>query len=88
MVGRSGPTFTICGDFGLICGVYVVPNTALSWAKKAMEEVIDRHKSARVLVPKSLYTDCGSCSGKAGDHQATSSDMGTSVAALWRSVLS
>ena len=36
VVGHGGQTFTICGDFGLICGVYVVPDTALSWAKKAM----------------------------------------------------
>ena len=41
VVGHGGQTFTICGDFGLICGVFVVPDTALSWAKKAMSEVID-----------------------------------------------
>ena len=28
-------------DLGLICGVYVVPDTALSWAKKAMTEVFE-----------------------------------------------
>ena len=29
VVGHGRQTFTICGDFGLICGVYVVPDTAL-----------------------------------------------------------
>ena len=33
ILGHGGQTFTICGDFGLICGVYVVPDTALSWVK-------------------------------------------------------
>lgn len=85
VVGHGGQTFTICGDFGLICGVYVVPDTALSWAKKAMDEVIDRHKTAGVEVPQSLYMDCGGCSGKLGP---TQSAPGTSVAALWRSTFS
>ena len=88
IVGHGGQTFTICGDFGLICGVYVVPDTALSWAKKAMSEVIYRHESAGVEVPRSLYMDCGCCSGKAGSLQSTLSDTGTSVAALWRSIFS
>lgn len=43
VVGHGGQTFTICGDFGLICGVYVVHDTALSWARQAMSEVIERH---------------------------------------------
>ena len=85
VVGHGGQTFTICGDFGLICGVYVVPDTALSWAKKAMSEVIDRHESVGVEVPKSLYMDCGCCGGKVG---STRGDTGTSVAALWRSTFS
>ena len=61
VVGRGGKSFTICGNFGLICGVYVVPDTALSWVKKAMAEVIDRHKSAgmtwynTILLPISLF---------------------------------
>ena len=38
VVGCGGQTFTICGDFGLACGIYVVPDTALSWAKEAMAE--------------------------------------------------
>ena len=84
VVGSGGQTFTICGDFGLICGVYVVPDTALSWARKAMCEVIDRHVSAGVEVPKSLYMDCGCCGGKVGSR----ADTGTSVAALWRSTFS
>ena len=86
VVGRGGQTFTICGDFGLICGVYVVPDTALSWVRKAMAEVIERHESAGAEPPRSLYTDCACCSGKAGSPQTTSTDTGTSVAALWRSI--
>lgn len=85
VVGHGGQTFTICGDFGLICGVYVVPDTALSWTKMAMSEVIDRHVSVGVEVPKSLYMDCGCCGGKVG---STRGDTGTSVAALWRSTFS
>ena len=88
VVGHGGQMFTICGDFGLICGVYVVPDTALSWAKKAMSEVIDRHESAGVEVPRSLYMDCGCCSGKASSPHSTSKDTGTSVAASWRSTFS
>ena len=77
--------FTICGDFGVICGVYVVPDTALSWVKKAMDEVIEQHKSAGVEVPRSLYIDCGCCSGTP---HSTLSNTGTSVAALKRSSFS
>ena len=36
VVGHGGQMFTICSDFDLIYGVYVVPNTTLSWVKKAM----------------------------------------------------
>lgn len=57
VVGHGGQTFT-CGDFGLACGVYVVPDTTLSWVKKAMDEVIDRHQASGVEVPQSLYMDC------------------------------
>ena len=85
IVGNGGQTFTICGDFGVICGVYVVPDTALSWVKKAMDEVVDRHQSAGVEVPRSLYMDCGCCSGTP---HSTLSNTGTSVAALWRSSFS
>ena len=56
VVGQGGQTFTICGDHGLILGVYVVPDTGLSWAKKAMSEVVERHKSIGHVVPKLLYT--------------------------------
>ncbi len=52
VVGNGGQKFTICGDFGDVCGVYVVPDTSLSWARKAMEEVIERHKTAGGGVPK------------------------------------
>ena len=92
-MGHGGQTFTICGDFGVICGMYIVPETALSWAKKAMSEVIGRHKSAGVEVPRFLYMDCGCCNGKM-DSQSTSSDVSTSddagisVSALWRSTFS
>ena len=37
---------------------------------------------------RSLYTDCACCSGKAGSPQTTSTDTGTSVAALWQSIFS
>lgn len=83
VVGRGGQTFTICGDFGIILGVYVVPDTSFSWGKQAMEEVVDRHKAAGVEVPKSLYMDCACCNGKPG-FQASSIDPTTSVAASWR----
>lgn len=88
VVGHGGQTFTICGDFGLVCGVYVVPDTSLSWAEKAMAEVIERHEAAGVEVPKSLYMDCGCCSGKEGLPQTTLNDVGTSVGALWRALFS
>ena len=88
VVGHGGQTFTICGDFGLVCGVYVVPNTALSWAKKTMSEVIKRHESVGVEVPRSLYMECGCCSGKVGSPQSTLNDTSTSVAALWWSIFS
>ena len=41
VVGHGRQTFTICGDFGLVCGVYVVPDTGLSWAKTAMTEFVE-----------------------------------------------
>ena len=66
VVGRGGQTFTICGDFGIILGVYVVPDTALAWGKEAMEEVVERHQAAGVDVPNFLYMDCACCNGKAG----------------------
>jgi hypothetical protein len=49
-----------------------VPNTALSWVKKAMSEVIDRHESVEVEVFLSLYMDHACCNGKAGSSQSTS----------------
>ena len=88
VVGHGGQTFTICGDFGLVCGVYVVPDTALSWAKKAMAEVIERHETAGVEVPQSLYMDCGCCSGREGFPQTTLTNASTSVGALWRASFS
>ena len=39
-------------------------------------------------MPPSLYMDCACCNGKAGFSQSTSSDTGTSVAALWQSIFS
>ena len=90
VVGKGGQSFTICGDFGLICGVYVVPDTALSWTRDAMEEVIARHKAMKVSVPHTLYVDCGCCSGCL-EADVTTRSRGTefvsnnSVAAVWRS---
>ena len=49
-----------------------------------MSEVIDRHVSVGVEVSKSLYMDCGCCSGKVG----STGDTGTSIAALSCSTLS
>ena len=85
VVGSGGQTFTICGDFGLVCGVYVVPDTSLSWTKNAMSEVISRHESIGVAVPPSLYMDCGCCSGSLTTAGSSTVNPGTSVAALWRS---
>ncbi len=85
VVGRGGQTFTICGDFGLVLGIYVVPDTALSWTKQAMSEVIDRHTSVGAPVPPTLYVDCACCSGKPGN-PPTHSDPGTSVAAWWHTI--
>ena len=56
--------------------------------KKAMAEVIERHESAGAKLPRSLYTDCACCSGKVGCPEMTSTDPGTSVAALWRTIFS
>ena len=53
-----------------------------------MAEVIERHQSAGAELPKSLYTNCACCSGKAGSPQTTTTDTGMSVAALWRSIFS
>ena len=53
-----------------------------------MSEVIDRHEPVGVEVPRSLYMDCGCCCGKANSPHSTSKDMGTSVAASWRSTFS
>jgi hypothetical protein len=61
VVGSGGQTFTICGDLGLVCGIYVVPDTSLSWAEAAMKEVIDRHHAIVIKIPHSLYMDCGCC---------------------------
>ena len=88
VISSGGQTFTICGDFGVVCGVYVVPDTALSWAKDAMSEVIDRHKSIGVAVPQSLYMDCGCCNRSLQSDSTTRSSASnptTSVSALWRS---
>ena len=38
VIGGGGQTFTICGDFGAVCGVYVVPDTSLLWTQKAMNK--------------------------------------------------
>lgn len=87
VVGHGGQTFTICGDFGLVLGVYVVPDTTLAWGQQAMEEVVERDKAASVNVPGFLYVDCACCNGKPG-FSASTEDVGTSTAALWRSMFS
>ena len=53
-----------------------------------MTEVIERHQSLGVGVPRSLYMDCGYCGGKAKSPQSTSSNTSTSVVAMWRSTFS
>ena len=67
VVGRGGQSFTICGDFGLICEVYVV------LVKKAMAEVIERSS----VTVRACY------SGKAGCPETTSTGTSTSFVALW-----
>ena len=64
VVGQGGQTFTVCGDFGLVLGVYVVPDTALAWGKEAMAEVVERHEAAGVEPPRVLYMDCACCNGR------------------------
>lgn len=86
VVGGGGQSFTICGDFGVICGLYVVPDTSLSWTKKAMAEVIDRHKEIGVEVPRCLYMDCGCCGGTLQLSSSVATVNPTSVASLWRSI--
>ena len=86
VVGSGGQTFTICGDFGLVCGVYVVPDTALSWAKNAMQEVIDRHTTTGIEIPRSLYMDYGCCGGTLS--APSSNPNPTSVTGLWHSIFS
>ena len=51
VVGRGRQTFTVCGDYRVVCGVYVVPGTSLSWTQNAMDEVIDCHRSIGLDVP-------------------------------------
>ncbi len=61
VVGHGGQTFTICGDFGLVCGVYAVPDTSFNWGRQAMAEIVERHESAGVELLRSLYMDCSCC---------------------------
>ncbi len=90
MVGHGGQTFSICGDFGLVLGVYVVPDTAFAWGKEAMAEVVERHKALSMDIPRLLYMDCAYCNGKPGfrdlhgaaGHVPLSSSNDTSVASL------
>ncbi len=46
MVDRHSLFVEICGYFGLVCGVYAVPD---------MAEVTERHESVGVELPHSLY---------------------------------
>ena len=75
VIGSGGQTFIICGDFGLVLGVYFVPDTSLSQAKNAMSEIINRHESIKIAVPPMLYVDCGCCGNTSR----------TSFKASWRS---
>ena len=87
VVGHGGQTFTICGDLGIILGVFVVPDTALTWGKEAMAEVVERHQAAAVDVPQFLYMDCACCNGKPGFSPSSNEGTGT-IAALWMSQFS
>ena len=40
VVSSGVQTFNICCDMGVVCGVNLVPDTSLSWAKDAMAEVV------------------------------------------------
>ena len=88
VVGHGGQTFSICGDFGLLCGVYIVPDTALAWGEEAMKEVIQRHKSVGAAVPHFLYMDCACCNGKPGFRDLPAPSDTSSVAVSWRSTFS
>ena len=72
----------------IVLGVYVVPDTALSWGKEAVAEVVQRHKAVKADVSTFLctflYMDCACCNGK--PRYRRSQDTGTSVACLWRSM--
>ena len=84
----GGQIFTICGNFGVVLGVYVVLDTSLSWSKNAME-VIERHKAAGVAVPQSLYMDNGCCNGILCQVSSTcSTNSGTSTLSQWHSQFS
>ncbi len=79
IVGQGGQTFTICGDHGLILGVYVVPDTGLSWTKQATSEVVQRHKLVSCPLPKLLSQTARA----ATENQAHLKCMMTG---LWRSL--
>ncbi len=85
VVGHGRQTFTICGDFGLVCGVYAVPDTSFNWGRQAMAEIVERHESAGVELPRSLYMDCSCCNGKPGFRRLPLQPPSTSALALWRS---
>ncbi|KAF4646531.1 hypothetical protein FOL47_006036, partial [Perkinsus chesapeaki] len=61
--GRSVGTqsFSIVGDFGLVLGYYVVPDTSGSWLERAVSEVLDRHEDRP---PPVVYVDCNCCNGR------------------------
>ena len=89
VVVSGGQTFTICGDFGVVLGVYVVPDTSLSWTKNAMEEVVECRKSLGIAVPQSLYMDNGCCNGILRESSSQcSSNSGTSTLSQWHSQFS
>ncbi|KAF4650172.1 hypothetical protein FOL47_001398 [Perkinsus chesapeaki] len=58
-------SFSVIGDFGLVLGYFVVPDTSGRWIEQAMKEIMSRHGEAR---PPVVYLDCGCCSGKLQPH--------------------
>ena len=83
VVGRDRQTFNVCGDYGLVFGVYVVLGTSLLWAQNAMDEVTDCHRSIGLDVPRSLYTDCGCYSGSL--RTLSTNTAVTSIMGMWPS---
>ncbi|KAF4707213.1 hypothetical protein FOZ63_016857, partial [Perkinsus olseni] len=50
-----GQSLTIMTDYSIILGSYLTPTTSVRYAKPALDEIIRRHKTAGVELPKILY---------------------------------